>query len=77
MVHFCRFCKKDFVGLEKFKIHEKEHKPNGKNLACKFCGKTFPKVWQMKNHESTHTGCAIKSLIWQKKLPFLRHSRIQ
>ena len=63
MVHFCRFCKKDFVGPEAFKIHESEHKPSGKNLSCKFCDKTFQKVWQMKNHESTHTGCAIKILI--------------
>merc|ERR1719219_2408590 len=26
MIHFCRFCQKDFVGPENFRNHEKEHK---------------------------------------------------
>ena len=54
MVHFCRYCKKDFIGPEVFKTHEKEHKFNGEMIKCKFCGKEFVDVWKFTKHEKIH-----------------------
>ena len=51
MIHYCGYCKEDFIGVEKFRTHQKEHESDQK---CKFCDKKYNKAWKLKRHERCH-----------------------
>ena len=46
MPHICKYCKKDVVGAENFKIHENFHLNN----TCQNCGKNFLVANKLKRH---------------------------
>ena len=56
MIHICKFCRKDVVGQDALRIHERIHIKNvEKPFSCKFCTFTSSLKNSVKRHEKTHT----------------------
>ena len=61
MIHFCRFCKKDFIGPEMFEMHIKEHKREekveGEKIQCKFGDKKIVQSWKLSKNQEKFYPC--------------------